>query len=132
MKSRALSADVNGAIDPDFQEVHEKRNAARLGYGLCLTKFTGSGGKYSANDANAEYVGWLRNLFKKSKVTAGFEFSYGYKNDEQQIVNFNDAVEFNPETGDALLGPVDNNAYLRYYGINLYISATLNFINNDK
>jgi len=68
MKSRALSADVNGAIDPDFQDVHEKRNAARLGYGLCLTKFTGSGGKYSANDANAEYVGWLRNLFKKSKV----------------------------------------------------------------
>jgi len=24
MKSRALSADVNGAIDPDFQDVHEK------------------------------------------------------------------------------------------------------------
>jgi len=68
MNSRALSADVSSALDPDFQDVHEKRNAARLGYGICLTKFTGSGGKYGASDANAEYVGWLRNLFNKKKV----------------------------------------------------------------
>jgi aspartyl aminopeptidase len=68
MNSRAISADVNGAIDPDFQDVHEKRNAARLGYGVCLTKFTGSGGKYGASDANAEYVGWIRNLFNTNKV----------------------------------------------------------------
>ena len=68
MNSRALSADVNGALDPDFQDVHEKRNASRLGYGVCLTKFTGSRGKYGASDANAEYVGWIRNLFNKNKV----------------------------------------------------------------
>jgi len=68
MNSRGLSADVNGALDPDFQDVHEKRNAARLGYGICLTKFTGSRGKYGASDANAEYVGWIRNLFNKKKV----------------------------------------------------------------
>lgn len=68
MRSRAISADVSNALDPDFQDVHEKRNAARLGYGICLTKFTGSGGKYGASDANAEYVGWLRNLFNKNKV----------------------------------------------------------------
>jgi len=68
MNSRALSGDVNGALDPDFQDVHEKRNAARLGYGICMTKFTGAGGKYGASDANAEYVGWLRNLFNKKQV----------------------------------------------------------------
>jgi aspartyl aminopeptidase len=68
MNSRGLSGDVAGALDPDFQDVHEKRNAARLGYGICLTKFTGSRGKYGASDANAEYVGWLRNLFNKKKV----------------------------------------------------------------
>jgi len=66
--SRAISADVSNALDPDYQDVHEKRNAARLGYGICLTKFTGSGGKYGASDANAEYVGWLRNLFNKHEV----------------------------------------------------------------
>jgi len=68
MNSKAISADVNGAMDPDYQDVHEKRNAARLGYGICLTKFTGSGGKYGASDANAEYVGWIRNLFNQKKV----------------------------------------------------------------
>lgn len=66
--SRALSADANAALDPDYQEVHEKRNAARLGYGVCMTKFTGSRGKYGANDANAEYIGWLRKIFNESGV----------------------------------------------------------------
>jgi aspartyl aminopeptidase len=66
--SRAISADVAGAMDPDYQEVHEKRNAPRLGAGLCLTKFTGSGGKYGSSDANAEYVHWIRNLFNKNKI----------------------------------------------------------------
>lgn len=67
--SRALSADVNGALDPDYKEVHEKGNAARLGYGVCLTKYTGHRGKYGANDANAEYVGWLRKLLNIKKVS---------------------------------------------------------------
>ena len=67
-RSRGLSADVSAALDPDYQEVHEKRNAARMGYGVCLTKFTGHSGKVGANDANAEYVGWLRRLFNKKKV----------------------------------------------------------------
>ncbi len=64
----ALSADVNGALDPDFQEVHEKRNAARLGYGVCLTKFTGSGGKSGSSDASAEYVGRVRRIFNQAKI----------------------------------------------------------------
>ncbi len=66
--SRALSADANGALDPDYQDVHEKGNAARMGYGGCITKFTGHGGKYGANDANAEYIGWLRQLLTENKV----------------------------------------------------------------
>ncbi len=68
MNSRALSGDVNGALDPDYPEVHEKRNAAKLGYGVCLTKFTGHGGKYTANDANAEYLAWLRRIFNEAGV----------------------------------------------------------------
>jgi aspartyl aminopeptidase len=66
--SKALSADANGALDPDYQDVHEKGNAARMGYGGCLMKFTGHGGKYGANDANAEYMGWLRRLLTQKKV----------------------------------------------------------------
>lgn len=68
MNSHAISADVNGALDPDYQDVHEKRNAAKLGYGVCVTKFTGSGGKYASSDANAEYVGMIRRLFNKNNI----------------------------------------------------------------
>ncbi len=67
-KSKAISADVNGALDPVFQEVHEPQNSAIIGNGVCVTKFTGHGGKYSANDAHAEYMGYIRNLFNKNGI----------------------------------------------------------------
>lgn len=67
-RSRALSGDVNGALDPEFPEVHEKTNAARLGYGICITKFTGSRGKAGSSEAHAEYMGWIRSLLNRSGV----------------------------------------------------------------
>ena len=67
-KSKALSADVNGAMNPTYQDVHEKQNACYLGYGLCITKFTGHGGKVGANDANAEYIAWIRRIFEKEGI----------------------------------------------------------------
>lgn len=66
--SECLSADVNGAVDPDYQDVHEKMNAAKLGYGVCLTKFCGSGGKYHTSDASAEFVGKIRKVFDDAGV----------------------------------------------------------------
>ena len=68
MNTKALSADVEGAMDPDYQEVHEKMNAARLGYGLCLTRYTGGGGKYGASEAPAELMGWVRKVYKDAGV----------------------------------------------------------------
>ena len=68
MASLAISADVTGALDPDYPDVHEKRNASRLGYGVSLTKFTGHGGKYNTSDAHAEYIAWLRRVFKEAGV----------------------------------------------------------------
>ena len=61
-RSRAVSADVHGALDPDWQELHEKLNAAVIGHGPCMCKFTGSRGKHGANDAHPEYVAWLRAM----------------------------------------------------------------------
>ena len=66
--SKALSADVTAAIDPTYPDVSEKRNSARLGYGINLTKYTGSGGKYMASDANAEYAAWVRKLFNDNNI----------------------------------------------------------------
>lgn len=66
--SKALSADVNAGVEPNFKQVHEMSNASKIGFGVVVTKFTGSGGKYAANDANAEFVGEIRLLFNKHKV----------------------------------------------------------------
>ena len=61
--SRALSADVNAAVNPMYQDVHEKQNACYLGRGVCISKYTGHGGKVGASDANAEFVGDIRRIF---------------------------------------------------------------------
>lgn len=65
---RALSADVHIGLDPDYKDLHEPLNAAKMGYGPCFCKFTGHGGKYGASDADAEYVAWVRNILNKKKI----------------------------------------------------------------
>ncbi|QJA06739.1 aminopeptidase [Thermosulfurimonas marina] len=68
LRTRAVSGDVTAGMDPHYLEVHEKLNDARMGYGVVLTKYTGHGGKYMANDAHAEYVAWLRRIFSEAGV----------------------------------------------------------------
>lgn len=68
INASCLSCDVNAAMDPDFKEVHEAKNAAKLGHGICMTKFTGVGGKSGSSDARAEFVGNVRNIFNKNKI----------------------------------------------------------------
>jgi len=67
-KSTCISADVNAGINPMYKSVHDEKNAARLSHGIVLTKFTGSGGKYMANDADAELMGRIRNLFNENGI----------------------------------------------------------------
>lgn len=66
--SKCLSADVTAAYDPNFAEVYEHRNSAIISAGACMSKFTGSGGKSSTNDASAEYVGYIRRIFAENGV----------------------------------------------------------------
>jgi len=68
INSSCLSADVNAAMDPDFKNVHEALNAAKLGFGICMTKFTGVAGKSGSSDASAEFVGKIRHIFNKNKI----------------------------------------------------------------
>ena len=42
-KSFCLSTDVTAAYDPNFAEVYEKRNSARVNYGIGLCKYTAPG-----------------------------------------------------------------------------------------
>ena len=67
--SKVLSSDVSAAFDPNYPSVMTKRNAAYLGRGIVLNKFTGARGKSGSNDANAEYVGYLRNIMDNNNVS---------------------------------------------------------------
>ena len=68
LNSKVISADVNAAVTPNYTEVFELKNASTLGNGVVMSKFTGHGGKYSANDASAEYVGEIRTILNKGKI----------------------------------------------------------------
>ncbi|MBP5094107.1 MAG: aminopeptidase [Abditibacteriota bacterium] len=65
---RMLSSDVSAGFDPNFASVFEKKNAAFLGRGICFNKYTGAGGKSGSNDANAEFIGWLRKVMDDAGV----------------------------------------------------------------
>lgn len=67
-RSFCLSADVCAAYDPNFPEVYEKRNSARVNYGLGLCKYTGSRGKSGASDASAEVVAYARRVLDGAGV----------------------------------------------------------------
>jgi aspartyl aminopeptidase len=67
-KSKVISADVSSAVTPNYTDAFELKNASSLGYGVVMSKFTGHGGKYSANDASAEYIAEIRALLDKAKV----------------------------------------------------------------
>ena len=67
-KSRLLSADVTGAYNPNYPDLYEKNNESYLNHGISIIKYTGSASKGGASDANAEFVGYVRNLFEKNNI----------------------------------------------------------------
>lgn len=67
-RSDMLSSDVSSAFDPSFAGSFDKKNVAYLGDGMVFNKFTGSRGKSGSNDANAEYLGHIRDIFDREHV----------------------------------------------------------------
>lgn len=63
-----LSSDVSSGYDPSFSSSFDKKNVAYLGGGMVFNKFTGSRGKSGSNDANAEYLAHIRQIFDKEKI----------------------------------------------------------------
>ena len=66
--SRMLSSDVNAGYDPLFADAFEKKNCSYCGRGVVFSKFTGSRGKSGSNDANAEYIAYLRKIMDENNV----------------------------------------------------------------
>ena len=67
-KSCMLSSDVSSAFDPTYASSFDKKNVAYLGGGMVFNKFTGARGKSGSNDANAEYLAHLRDIFEKESI----------------------------------------------------------------
>jgi aspartyl aminopeptidase len=67
-RSMCLSCDVNAAIDPAFGDVFERTNCSFLNRGPVISKYTGSRGKYSTNDASAETMGFLRKILDDAEI----------------------------------------------------------------
>ncbi|MBR2967620.1 MAG: aminopeptidase [Clostridia bacterium] len=66
--SRMLSSDVSAGFDPLFPEVNSPQNAAYLNRGIVFNKYTGRGGKGGSNDANPEYVAWIRKVMDEKGI----------------------------------------------------------------
>lgn len=61
--TKALSADVDAAYNPNFPSAFEKNNSAFFGKGMSLVKYTGARGKSGASEAPAEFVAEVRRIF---------------------------------------------------------------------
>jgi len=66
--SKCISADVTAAYDPAYASVFEKRNTTFISCGAAVSKYTGARGKSSTNDAPAEFMGFIRDIFDDGKA----------------------------------------------------------------
>ncbi|MCR5033487.1 MAG: aminopeptidase [Lachnospiraceae bacterium] len=66
--SLMLSSDVSAGFDPNYASCFEPKNSCYLGSGMVINKYTGSRGKYSSNDASAEYMAYIRKVLDEGNV----------------------------------------------------------------
>ena len=66
--SKMLSSDVSAGFDPLFASVNDPKNAAYFNRGIVFNKYTGARGKSGSNDANAEYVAWVRKILDEEQI----------------------------------------------------------------
>ena len=66
--TKALSADVDAAYNPNFAYAFEKNNTAYFGKGISLVKYTGARGKSGASEAPAEFVAEIRKIFDDENI----------------------------------------------------------------
>ncbi len=103
-RSCVLSSDVSAALDPIYADVSDPNNSAYLGLGPVFNKYTGARGKSGSNDANAEYIAFLRNIMDGANVSyqtaelgkvdqgGGGTIAYIMANLGMQVIDFGVAV----------------------------------------
>lgn len=66
--TKMLSSDVSAGFDPLFASVNDPKNAAYFNRGIVFNKYTGARGKSGSNDANPEYVAWVRKILDEENI----------------------------------------------------------------
>lgn len=66
--SKCISADVTAGYDPAYASAFEKRNSTFISCGAAVSKYTGARGKSGTNDAHAEFMGFIRDIFDDNGV----------------------------------------------------------------
>ncbi len=66
--TKVISADVTSAMDPNFPDAYDESNSSFIGHGVSVEKFGGRRGKYSSNDATAEFTHQITQLLKEEDV----------------------------------------------------------------
>lgn len=66
--SICLSADVKAAFDPTWAHAYERNNCGYLNHGVCISRYTGGGGKAGTSEARAEFTRRIVNTLNKNEV----------------------------------------------------------------
>jgi hypothetical protein len=69
--------------------------------------------------------------FKRGSIILGMQFSHGRANDQRQIVNLTEPVEYISESQMPLTGTVNRNVQIRYNDIMIYFGFTFNFLKEE-
>jgi hypothetical protein len=77
------------------------------------------------------YSAGLKFSIKNNNFQAGGDVAFGFRQNERQISNFANPLEFDPVDQRSLQGPLENTMNSHYFGFSIYIGATLNFIKED-
>lgn len=70
--SKGISADVSAVEDPSHMGVMDKYNRGQMGYGPIVGKYSGSRGKYDANDTSAEFLAYVMAVLDREGVLYQF------------------------------------------------------------
>lgn len=62
-RTKALSADVDAAYNPNYPQAFEKNNTSYFGKGMTVVKYSGVRGKSGGAEAPAEFVAEVRRIF---------------------------------------------------------------------
>jgi len=66
--------------------------------------------------------------FKRGSITAGMQFSYGQENNQKQVVNLSNPVEYISDDQMPLTGPLNYNVDVRFYDVSIYLGFMFNFM----